>query len=175
MKCLSRTLILSFVCFLSTANAETASPVKAKEPIRFSALHEDKLSSVGTGAYFVGILYRENVKDPIESQIELYEFKDISEKQISKRICSDVVSRILGPNISSTYEIVNEEIRPSKSTGKICFTLLKDKDPKSFIKERHVFINILTLKMRGYVFKYGKSPTTQVAKDNEIQFIESLR
>lgn len=155
-------------------HAESPAPVQAKEPIRFATPAEDQLSAIGAGENFVGTLYRENIKNS-SAIVELYEMKDFHQMKLSKKICSEILEKVMGPMQGSSFQILQSELRPSRSTGQICLTVLKDKDAKSTVKERHIFTNILNLKTRAYVFKHQKSANSKTVQEEELQFIESLR
>lgn len=161
-------------CFSSISLASKSFPFKTKETIRLIDPKEDSLMNFQKSSDLSLIIEREQNSDPVQKHVYFYELKDIKEVRVSKKFCSLVVKRIMGPLDKSPFDLKNEEIKSFSSTGKVCVALLRDSDPQSRIREKHIYAMIKSAKTVAFVFRYLNSPGTQQWID-ETQFIESLR
>lgn len=149
-------------------------PFIAKEPVQFTSVESDRFSEVGKPSDFIGVLTRENVQDPIQRHVDIYQFKKMPSLKLDKEKCTQIAESIVGPLNKISLQASPLDLKDSKAAGKICILILKDKDPQERMPERHLLVRTLNLKVFAFVFKHAKTPAeSEIA--GEIQFIDSLR
>jgi hypothetical protein len=162
-----------FLVLMGFLSAEAKLDVVASEPAQFQSVTEQKLLGFAESRDFIGVLTRE-VKNGVNKDIYVYEFKDRSDLRIGQEVCNQLAERVVGPIKKITLKLVSQDIKASASTGHICSLVFRDPDSQALIKERHLLINILNLHPMGYVFRYDHQATAADMTD-ELKFIESLR